>query len=118
MDVITDKLKEVLMSVLPIVAIVLILNFSLVPLTGDDLARFLFGSGLIILGLTLFLFGVDAGITPIGVRLGGFLARSNRLFILVIVGLILGFLSPSLNRTCISWPIRWTWSPEGCFPGR
>lgn len=91
MDVITDKLKEVLMSVLPIVAIVLILNFSLVPLTGDDLARFLFGSGLIILGLTLFLFGVDAGITPIGVRLGGFLARSNRLFILVIVGLILGF---------------------------
>ncbi len=91
MDVITAKLKEVLMSVLPIVAIVLLLHFSLVPLTGDDLARFLIGAGLIILGLTLFLFGVDAGITPIGVRLGGTLARSNQLFILVLVGLVLGF---------------------------
>lgn len=91
MNVIYSKLKEVLMSVLPIVTIVIILNLTLVPMEEGVMARFLLGSVLIIIGLTIFLFGVELGITPIGVNLGTTLAKSGKLWFLIITGLILGF---------------------------
>lgn len=91
MNVIYSKLKEVLMSVLPIVTIVVILNLTLVPMEAGVMSRFLLGSVLIIIGLTIFLFGVEVGITPIGVNLGRTLAKSGKLWFLIISGLILGF---------------------------
>ena len=91
MNVIYSKFKEVLMSVLPIVTIVIILNLTLVPMEAGVMSRFLLGSVLIIIGLTIFLFGVDVGITPIGVNLGRTLAKSGKLWFLIITGLILGF---------------------------
>ena len=79
------------MSVLPITIIVLILNYTLTPLPMPVFIRFLIGSGFIAIGLTIFLVGVDIGITPIGNNMGSSLARSNRLWIIVIAGVILGF---------------------------
>ena len=77
MSIFTEKLREVLQSVLPITALVVLLHFTLTPLETIDLQRFLFGAFLIIIGLSIFLFGVDLGITPIGKFLGKGLARSN-----------------------------------------
>lgn len=91
MNVLTDKLKEVLFSVLPITVIVLILHFTLIPLEAPVLFRFLLGALLIIIGLTIFLFGIDIGITPVGTLMGSTLAKSNKLWIIAIGGLILGF---------------------------
>jgi len=87
-----SKLKEVLYAVLPITVIVLILNFTLAPL--DDISmllRFVIGAVLIILGLSIFLFGVDIGITPIGQLMGKTIAKSNKVWIVMITGLLLGF---------------------------
>ncbi len=91
MNVIYSKLKEVMMSVLPIVAIVILLNLTLVPMEAGVMPRFLIGSVLIVIGLTIFLFGVDVGITPIGVNLGRSLAKSGNIWFLVLTGLLLGF---------------------------
>ncbi len=91
MNVITEKLKEVLFSVLPITIIVLILNFTITPLETPVLLRFLFGAILIILGLSIFLFGVDIGITPIGNLMGSSLTKTNKLWMIAIVGVVLGF---------------------------
>ena len=91
MTILTDKLKEVLMSVLPVTMIVLILHFTLTPFSTPMLIRFLIGIVLIIAGLTFFLIGVDIGVTPIGSYMGRVLAKSNRIWILAITGLILGF---------------------------
>lgn len=79
------------MSVIPITIIVLILNFTLVPLEPYVLIRFILGAILIILGLTIFLFGVDIGVTPIGNLMGNFLAKSNKIWIVAVGGLLLGF---------------------------
>lgn len=79
------------MAVLPITVIALILNFTLTPLGTPLLARLLIGAVLIILGLTIFLFGVDIGITPIGNFMGSLITRPNKLVVVVIAGLILGF---------------------------
>lgn len=91
MSVIISKLTEVLYAVLPITAIVIILNFTLTPIDNLMMARFLLGAFLIILGLTIFLFGVDIGITPIGNTMGTAIVKSNNIWIVVIAGLVLGF---------------------------
>ncbi|MGB4045931.1 MAG: DUF1538 family protein, partial [Halanaerobiales bacterium] len=70
MDNLTNKLKEVLSSVLPITILVLLLNFTILPLERSLLIPFLIGSILIIIGLTIFLLGVDIGITPVGKLMG------------------------------------------------
>lgn len=91
MDVLTQKLKEVLLAVLPITIIVLILNFTITPLETTLLIRFLLGAFFIILGLSIFLFGIDIGITPIGHLLGTILTKTNKIWYIGIASLLLGF---------------------------
>ena len=91
MNALTAKFKEVLYSVLPITAIVLLLNFTIAPIGTTLTLRFLVGVVLIIIGLAVFLLGVDLGITPIGNQMGGFLAKSNKLGVILVVGAISGF---------------------------
>ena len=91
MNIILEKFKEVLTSVLPIVFIVLLLNFTLVPL-GDEIFVFLVSAVFLLIGLTGFLIGVEVGISPIGDHMGEGLARSGKLWIVLLLGLVLGFL--------------------------
>ena len=91
MNIITTKLKEVSGSVLPILGLVLGLHFWVVPLPSVMLWRFLIGTLLVIFGLTLFLLGVELGITPLGSLTGKALSKSKSLLVLLISGLILGF---------------------------
>lgn len=91
LNILASKLKEVVYAVFPITAIVLILNFTLTPIDGLLIIRFLIGTVLIIIGLAVFLTGVDISITPIGNSLGSSIARSNRIWIVAAAGLVLGF---------------------------
>lgn len=91
MNVIYSKLKEVVFAVGPIVVIVTLLHLFLIPLEGIILGRFYLGAAFIIFGLTLFLMGIDTGLSPIGRELGVFIAKSNKLPVLMIGGLMLGF---------------------------
>lgn len=91
MNVILDKLKEVLYTVIPITIIVLVLHFTLIPLETHLILKFLVGTLLIIIGLSIFLFGVDLGITPIGTAIGSAITKTNRILVVVIVGFVLGF---------------------------
>jgi len=92
LNALSAKFKEILSTVLPITIIVLILHFTITPLETPLLFRFLLGSFLIIIGLAIFLFGVDLGITPLGSLLGEALAKTNKLKIVIIAGLLLGFM--------------------------
>ena len=91
MHLLLNKFKEILFSVLPITLIVIILNFTIVPLGKDNFIRFLIGAFLIIIGLSIFLFGVDISISKIGSLIGKYLAKSNKVTIVGISGLVLGF---------------------------
>lgn len=92
MNILFDKFKEVLLSVLPITIIVVLLNFTLTPMDGTMLVTFLIGAILIVFGLTFFLIGVDIGVAPLGKLLGATISTTNRIYIVVAAGLILGFL--------------------------
>ncbi|HRS20809.1 MAG TPA: DUF1538 domain-containing protein [Clostridia bacterium] len=91
MNIFSQKLREVLASVLPIIFIVLILNFTILPIASNLIIRFLIGSVLIIFGLTVFLIGVDIGVTPFGGLIATSLTKNNKLWIIAVSGLLLGF---------------------------
>ena len=92
MQVLLNKFREVVMTILPVILLVLVFHFVVSPLDGELLARFLIGSALCILGLTLFLIGVDISITPVGELVGEHVVRSNRLWIVIGAGILLGFI--------------------------
>lgn len=91
MNELAEKLKEVLMAVLPITFIVLVLHFTISQLGTPMIASFLIGSFLIIIGLALFLFGIDQGLEPIGHGVGTAITKSNSYAIVVSCSLVLGF---------------------------
>ncbi|MCI6033536.1 DUF1538 domain-containing protein [Fusobacterium varium] len=91
MNIYKQKFKEVLFSIFPITIIVMILNFTLTPLEIPLIIRFIIGAFLIIIGLSIFLIGVDIAITPLGSQVGAAFAKSNKIWIVIIGGLIVGF---------------------------
>ncbi len=86
------KLKETVTSVLPVMLIVFILGLTVAPLGASLMLRFLIGGVLLILGLTVFLLGVDIGIRPLGEQTGAALVSKRNLFILLSVSFVIGFL--------------------------
>ena len=91
MGELTEKFKEVLTSVLPITFIVLILHFTVSPLESNMLYAFLIGSVLVIIGLTVFLFGIDQGLEPIGHGVGTAITQMNSYAVIITISLVLGF---------------------------
>ena len=87
-----QKFKDVALAVFPITIIVLILNFTVAPIGANLMWKFVVGAIFIILGLSIFLFGVDLGIQPIGALMGSSLTRKKRLWMIIVFGFLLGFL--------------------------
>jgi hypothetical protein len=91
LNILVEKIREVFVSVFPITVIVLILHFTIAPVELYQLFRFIIGAVLIFFGLSVFLLGVDLGVSQIGHLMGSVLVKSNKVLIIGIVGLILGF---------------------------
>ena len=87
-----EKLREAAASVLPIVAIVLVLSFTVAPVPTETLLAFLVGAAMVILGIALFSLGADTAMTPIGERVGAAMTRSRKLWVVAAVGFIMGFI--------------------------
>lgn len=87
------KIKEALISALPITAVVYILALTpLFNLSGVELMTFTIGAVLLILGIGLFNLGADLAMTPMGVHVGAGLSRQRRLGLLLAVCFVLGML--------------------------
>ena len=85
-----SKLKETLISVLPIILIVLLLNFTVAPL-GERLVPFIISGFLLVIGLSLFLAGTETGIAPVGEKLGSVLTQRRNVWFMLGTGFIIGF---------------------------
>jgi hypothetical protein len=92
LDILLKQLRDVSLSVLPITLLVIILNFTIIPLESQMFIRFLIGAFLVIIGLGIFLFGAHLGITPIGNLMGETIAKTNRTYWVGGLGFLLGFL--------------------------
>ena len=87
------KIKEALLSVLPITAIVYVM--SLTPwfnFSATELIIFTIGAVLLIVGIGLFSLGADLAMTPMGTHVGSGLSSQRKLSLLLVVCFVLGML--------------------------
>lgn len=93
LKILFSKLKESLISVLPVTAIVLILSFTpLLSLTVTETVAFAVSAVFLILGIGLFNLGADLAMTPMGEHVGSGLTKSKKLIVLISVCFLMGLL--------------------------
>ncbi len=90
--VLKEKLLESAKSVLPISAIVLILCLTVAPIEISQFTSFLFGTALLILGISLFTLGAEVSMTPMGEYVGAQMTRSKKIWLIVVLSFIVGFM--------------------------
>lgn len=88
-----SKLKESLISVLPVTVIVLIISFTpLVDLEPVETIAFAVSAVMLILGIGLFNLGADLAMTPMGGHVGSGLTKSKKVMVLIAVCFVMGLL--------------------------
>jgi hypothetical protein len=86
-----DKLKEQLVSVLPVVIYLILFQSMILGMPIYEAGVISVGIGLVILGLAFFLEGLFLGIMPLGEILGIKLPLKSGLFTIIAFSFILGF---------------------------
>ncbi len=86
-----SKLKESVVSVLPVTAIVVLLNLTpLVNFSLKETVVFLSSAAVLILGMGLFNLGADIAMTPMGEQVGAGLSRTKKVGLLLAVCFVMG----------------------------
>lgn len=93
MQDIREAIFEVLRAVLPIILVIVIIKAALLRVPPSDLLLFLLGSGMVVLGIALFLSGVKAGLLPVGEAIGSELPARGSLLLVIVGSFIFGFLT-------------------------
>lgn len=86
------SIKDSLSSVLPIAIIVLILSVTCVSLDAGVFVLFLFGTVLLIMGMSFFTVGSGISMEPLGDGIGKSLNKNSKVIIPLVICFILGFL--------------------------
>lgn len=88
-----SKLKESLISVLPVAVIVLIMCLTpVVDVTSGEIWTFVVSAIFLVLGIALFNLGADLAMTPMGEHIGSGLTKTRRLPLLLFVSFVMGLL--------------------------
>ena len=82
---ISEKLSEAAKSVIPIVAVVLVLSLTIAPIPTDLMLSFLLGTLFLVLGMGLFSLDAEMSMTPIGSKIGTSLTATKNLPLILIV---------------------------------
>jgi len=91
MQELRDELAEVLQAVIPIVLVIILLEIFVLQASPADLLHFLLGSGMVVLGIAFFLFGVKSGILPMGEAIGSELPARGSITLIIIAVFFFGF---------------------------
>lgn len=86
-----DSFKEVARSVIPIMIIVFLLELFVIDLPFILLMRFVVGSIVVIIGLGIFLLGVEMSISQFGEHIGEFIVRRSSVIKVLLAGLLFAF---------------------------
>ena len=87
-----DKLKEALQAVLPIMGLVLVLCFSIAPISSSILLCFLMGGTMVIAGIMFFTLGAELSMTPMGERVGTAMTKSRKVWLILALAFVLGLI--------------------------
>lgn len=77
---------------MPIVCIVMLLCFTVAPISPSILLCFLMGTALLLVGMMFFTAGAEIAMTPMGERVGTAMTKTKKLGIVVVLSFLLGFI--------------------------
>ena len=100
MTLFIDKMREVSKTLLPVVLFVLFISLTTVSVPSDIVIRFLIGSVILLVGLTIFLWGVDTAMEPIGEHMAKEVGSSKSLIKILFLSFLLGFLIKIGRASC------------------
>ena len=87
------KIREALLSALPVTAVVYLLSLTpFLDLSSAELITFSVGAVLLVVGIGLFSLGADLAMTPMGTQVGSGLSRQKKLGLLCGVCFLMGML--------------------------
>jgi len=90
-SVILQKLKNAIKDLLPIVVVIAFFQIVVLKQPLPQMGEVLFGALLVVVGLSLFVQGLEMGLFPIGETMAHALARKGSLFWLLSFSFALGF---------------------------
>ncbi|MFE7061680.1 DUF1538 domain-containing protein [Sutcliffiella sp. NPDC057660] len=90
MEEIKDSIKESFLAILPVSAVVILLQVLLIDLQWEKFMLFLVGLVMVTFGLMFFLMGVNIGLLPVGEMIGKALPKSQKTWLIISAGLLLG----------------------------
>ncbi len=90
-SIILKKLKSAFADLLPIIIVITFFQLVVIKQPLPHIREVIFGSFLVVIGLTLFVQGLEMGLFPIGETLAHALARKGSLFWLLFFAFALGF---------------------------
>ena len=91
LSIILKKLKSSFTDLLPIIAVITFFQILVLRQPLPQMAEVLLGGLLVVVGLTLFIQGLEMGLFPIGEAMAHALARKGSLFWLLFFAFALGF---------------------------
>lgn len=83
-------MSEALRAVLPIIGLVLLLSFSIAPISPSILLCFLMGAVMLVIGMMFFTQGAEMAMSPMGERVGTAMTKSKKLWLIVVISFVLG----------------------------
>ena len=89
-NVLAEKLREAVDSVLPIALIVAVLCLFFVPVGSGLMLAFLVGTGMILAGMALFTLGSEQSMSQIGNLIGSRLTKSRNILLILSVSFVMG----------------------------
>ena len=89
-NVLIEKAREAVDSVLPIALIVSVLCLFLVPVGSGLMLAFLVGTGMILAGMALFTLGSEQSMSQMGNLVGARLTKSKNILLILVLSFIMG----------------------------
>ena len=77
-------------AVLPVVGIVIVLSFTIAPITSSILLCFLVGAVMVMVGMMFFTLGAEMSMTPMGEKVGARMTQSKNILLIVVLSFLLG----------------------------
>ena len=120
-----EKLKEAVSAVLPIMVIVLLLCFSIAPISPSIMLEYIIGAVMLVIGMMFFTLGAEMAMTPMGEKVGSSMTKSKKLWLMIVLGFVMGFIitisEPDLQvlagrcLLCQTWFWWWQWQSVWVF---
>lgn len=85
------RFLSVILDILPLLCVIFIFQTFVIQKPFPDLEQTLLGIGLVILGLFLFIMGLENALFPLGERIANQFAQKGNVFWLLLFGFTLGF---------------------------